>query len=265
MAYQRHDKDNNPTETVAYVRHDENNLPYSPGTSMTRNAYVRHDEDNVEEDPQPGHVSAVDVFANQYRNWSGDYQRHDVDNNPIIPAQTETIGTVTMVGTTTPTAGVTVPYYVTFDGTATDATYAWTTTDGAAVIVAPTGQGTNVTFNTTGAQSITCTVSSVTSTDSPVVSTTNLTVAVAQSGGAATAVSRISAGSGGYVANATNTTTAIAPSTGTGLIMDVRVTAGLVRGDTILVDGGSGWQVGDHFTIDGGNGDSEWEVTAIAS
>ena len=63
MAYQRHDKDNNPTAAPQ--------------------PYQRHDENCDVDLDQPAHTEATDVYGNTYRNYNADYVARDVDNNPI--------------------------------------------------------------------------------------------------------------------------------------------------------------------------------------
>lgn len=83
-----------------------------------------------------------------------------------------TIGSGSISGSTNPTDGVAESYTVTFTGNAADATYAWSTDDGTAVISAPTSATTDITFNTAGSNFIiTCVITSATSTDSPVTAT----------------------------------------------------------------------------------------------
>ena len=87
-----------------------------------------------------------------------------------------TIGTVTITGSATPTSTQAEAYSVAISGTATDATYQWTTTDGSAVISAATAASTDVTFSTSGTFDLVCTVTSALSSDSPVAETLSVTV-----------------------------------------------------------------------------------------
>ena len=53
MAYQRHDKDNQPVTTI--------------------NTYVRHDKDCAVASTQPGYVEKTDSYGNTYRDYNADY------------------------------------------------------------------------------------------------------------------------------------------------------------------------------------------------
>ena len=83
-----------------------------------------------------------------------------------------TIGTVTVTGETAPADGATESYTVAISGNAQDGTIALTSSEGADVI-----SGLNVTFNGSGARTITATVSSVTATDTGATGTLTATVA----------------------------------------------------------------------------------------
>lgn len=92
MAYQRHDKDNNPVTLSSYQRHDKDNNPVA-----SIDTFVRHDVNNVADSPQPTSTNVTDVFGNTYKNFNADYVKHDVDNNPVwYSLQTETIGGSTL-------------------------------------------------------------------------------------------------------------------------------------------------------------------------
>lgn len=62
------------------------------------------------------------------------------------------------------------------------------------------------------------------------------------------------------------TTTAILPSTGEGLIVEIFATAGIIDGVNYFADQmGSGYNVGDVVTIDGGNNDATLTINSLFS
>tara|TARA_R100001015_G_C4632938_1_gene197194 strand:- start:2491 stop:4233 length:1743 start_codon:yes stop_codon:yes gene_type:complete len=85
-----------------------------------------------------------------------------------------TIGTVTISGDASMDAGQTKTYTAAFDGTATDATYSWSslqTGTASTSFSTTTAASTNVTLTGNGSVTLTCTVSSASSSDSPSVDT----------------------------------------------------------------------------------------------
>lgn len=93
----------------------------------------------------------------------------------IVPI---TIGNVLIKGSSTPVEGVAQGYQAQIGGNASDAAYAWTTTDASAVISSPAGSSTNITFSEPGPFTVSCEVTSDTATDTP--ATGNLAVSVTE-------------------------------------------------------------------------------------
>ena len=75
MPYQRHDKNNNPKGLSSYQRHDKDGNPV-----LSIDTYQRHDVNNQDVDISDLIEVATDVFGNVYRNLSGGYVPHNVDN-----------------------------------------------------------------------------------------------------------------------------------------------------------------------------------------
>ena len=94
-----------------------------------------------------------------------------------VTATAAPIGTVSIAGDTTADELVAESYSASISGTAADATYAWTSSDGSAQFTAQTSAATDITFSTDGTFTVTCTVSSATATDSPVAATKTVVVA----------------------------------------------------------------------------------------
>ena len=93
-----------------------------------------------------------------------------------VTATAAPIGTVSIAGDDTADELVAESYSASISGTATDATYAWTSSDGSAQFTAQTSAATDVTFSTDGTFTLTCTVSSGTATDSPQAATKTVVV-----------------------------------------------------------------------------------------
>jgi len=81
MAWIPHDNDNNPRTPSTYVRHDITCSSTSQGT-LAINGYIRREIDCTPS-VQPTHTPVLDPYGNYYRNWDGDYVKHDKDNNPV--------------------------------------------------------------------------------------------------------------------------------------------------------------------------------------
>ena len=78
MAYQRHDENNNPVTVSPYQRHDKDNTPVA-----SIDVYERHDINNQDVDISELIELATDVFGNIFRNYSGGYVRHGINNEVI--------------------------------------------------------------------------------------------------------------------------------------------------------------------------------------
>ena len=76
---------------------------------------------------------------------------------------TITIGTVSIIGSSSQTVGTGSTYSATISGNAQDAVYAWTTDDASATISAASASSTEIEFSTSGNFTVTCTVTSATS------------------------------------------------------------------------------------------------------
>ena len=94
---------------------------------------------------------------------------------PVVVAKT--IGTITITGSATPTNSVAGSYTASASGTATSKTYAWTSTDTAAVFSAVNAATTDVTFSKAGSFDLTVTVTSAGATGSPKSKTKKITAA----------------------------------------------------------------------------------------
>ena len=76
---------------------------------------------------------------------------------------TITIGTVSIIGSSSQTVGTGSTYSATISGNAQDAVYAWTTDDSSATISAASSASTEIEFSEAGSFTATCTVTSATS------------------------------------------------------------------------------------------------------
>ena len=97
---------------------------------------------------------------------------------------TITIGTVSIIGSSSQTVGTGSTYSATISGNAADAVYAWTTDDSSATISAASASSTDIEFSTSGNFTVTCTVTSATSsptlvTETKAVSATAVPLAIA--------------------------------------------------------------------------------------
>jgi len=79
MAWQPHDKDNNPRTPSQYVRNDINCNPVV-GPIGT---YERNDINCDPDATQPTATTVTDPYGNTYSNWNGDYV--DSPLNPPSP------------------------------------------------------------------------------------------------------------------------------------------------------------------------------------
>ena len=93
------------------------------------------------------------------------------------PAPAQTIGTVTITGSATPTHAVASTYTASISGTATGETYAWTSNDGSVVFTAQTAKSTDVTFSAAKSFDLTVTVTKAGATGSPKSKTLSVTAA----------------------------------------------------------------------------------------
>lgn len=94
-------------------------------------------------------------------------------------APAETIGTVTVTGSVTPTLNSTENYAAAYDGTATGVTYTWSVT-GDTLAEVSAGQGTataTITFGRTGAAVVRCQISKAGASDTPQTGNKSVTVA----------------------------------------------------------------------------------------
>lgn len=94
-------------------------------------------------------------------------------------APAETIGTVTVTGSASPTLNSTENYAAAYDGTATGVTYTWSVT-GDTLAEVSAGQGTataTITFGSTGAAVVRCQISKTGASDTPQTGSKSVTVA----------------------------------------------------------------------------------------
>ena len=137
---------------------------------------------------KPGYVSSItqspptNVEAGRTQQKSA----YTTVNNSCAPIPDQsaevTIGDVNVTGVTGPVALTASSYSASLTGSAGDATYLWTTTDGSAVIGTATQNSTDITFSAAGTFTVTCTVNSASATDSPETGTLSVTATAAPIG-----------------------------------------------------------------------------------
>ena len=81
MAWVARNSDNTTRTPSAYERHNNANGDVAGGL-LGRNAFERHNSDNSD-DTQPTSITGTDAFGNQYKNWNGDYEAHNVNNEGL--------------------------------------------------------------------------------------------------------------------------------------------------------------------------------------
>ena len=124
-------------------------------------------------------------FYNKTFDWNSISSRSPNEADPAVcrcswyPSAVAAIdiNNVSIAGNTAVCKDDTETYSVTYDGSATDVTYLWESTDTMAVISDPTAATTDVQFKTEGVRKLKCTLSSVSAVDSDQIDEIDVTIA----------------------------------------------------------------------------------------